>query len=309
MQFEITNEDDLAAVTTPFEERKVDRGSLITRRLSDIEAKPISWLWPGRIARGKVTLIAGNPGLGKSQIAANIAGIVTTGGKWPVCQTRCAPGNVLIFSAEDDPADTLRPRLEAAGADLGRVHFVDGIELGLKGTGVSHRRVFSMQSDLPYLEAKLAELEGISLVVIDPISAYLGGTDSHKNAEVRALLTPLGELAARYNAAIIAVSHLNKSAGMQALMRVSGSGAFVAAVRGAYLVAEDPKDKGGRLFCPLRTTLDPTARGSPSASRQLRCRARQATWKPHVSFGKRRWFPQALTTCLQRLTRNRGSLP
>jgi len=90
-----------------------DAGSLATRRLSDIEAKPVCWLWPGRIARGKVTIIAGNPGLGKSQITASIAAVVTNGGCWPVDRDRCVPGGVIFLNAEDDPADTLRPRLEA----------------------------------------------------------------------------------------------------------------------------------------------------------------------------------------------------
>jgi hypothetical protein len=83
-------------------------GSLTTRCLSDIEAKPVCWLWPGRIARGKLTILAGDPGLGKSQIAASIAAIVTAGGCWPVDRQRCAPADVLFLSAEDDPADTLR---------------------------------------------------------------------------------------------------------------------------------------------------------------------------------------------------------
>jgi hypothetical protein len=94
-----------------------DTGTLITRRLADIESRPVSWLWAGRIARGKLTIIAGNPGLGKSQITASIAAIVTTGGQWPVDRTRCLPGNVLFLTAEDDSSDTLRPRLEAAGGE------------------------------------------------------------------------------------------------------------------------------------------------------------------------------------------------
>src|SRR5215469_4135388 len=107
-------------------------GALATRRISEIEAKPVSWLWPGRIARGKLTIIAGNPGLGKSQITASIAGIVTTGGVWPVDGVRSAPGDVIFLTAEDDPADTLRPRLEAAGADLERIHVVDSVIVGYR---------------------------------------------------------------------------------------------------------------------------------------------------------------------------------
>jgi KaiC/GvpD/RAD55 family RecA-like ATPase len=236
-------------------------GSLATRRLSDIVAQPVSWLWAGRIARGKVTIIAGNPGLGKSQVTASIAAVVSTGGRWPVDRTTCAAGDVLFLTAEDDAADTLRPRLEAAGADLRRVHTIDGVIAGYSGTGAQQNRVFSLQEDLPGLSAKLAELPGVGAVIIDPISAYLGDADSHKNAEVRALLAPVAELAARHGVAIIGVSHLSKAGGTEALMRVSGSLAFVAAARAAYLVAPDPDDRARRFFLPMKNNLGPDSAG------------------------------------------------
>ncbi len=239
----------------------VETGSLTTRRIADIEAKPVSWLWHDRIARGKTTIVAGNPGLGKSQITASIAAVVTTGGRWPVDHTQCGLGDVLFLTAEDDPADTLRPRLEAAGADLTRVHVVDGVIRGYTGDGARKDRMFSLEEDLQALEAKLVELGNVAVVVIDPITAYLGNIDSHKNADVRALLAPLSELAARHNVAIIGVSHLSKAAGTQALMRVNGSLAFVAAARAAYLVTSDPADKTRRLFLPMKNNLGPDSTG------------------------------------------------
>src|SRR5262249_23252016 len=130
-----------------------EAGKLITRRVSDIEAKPVRWLWPGRIARGKVTIIAGNPGVGKSQLTPSIAAIVTTGGRWPVDRNPCPPGDVVFLSAEDDPADTLRPRLEAAGADPHRIHVIDPIVLGYTGDGRQQNRAFSLQRDLEALSA------------------------------------------------------------------------------------------------------------------------------------------------------------
>ena len=236
-------------------------GALLTRCLADIESKPVSWLWPGRIARGKVTMIAGDPGLGKSQITASIAAIVTTGGSWPVDRGQAEVGDVLFLSAEDDPADTLRPRLEAAGADLRRVHIIDAVSRGYTGDGDHKTRTFSLDADLRVLEAELAKRGNVAAVVIDPISAYLGKVDSHKNAEVRALLAPLGDLAARHNVAIIAVSHPNKAASTKALMRVSGSLAFVAAARAAYLVLSDAADKRRRLLLPMKNNLGPDATG------------------------------------------------
>lgn len=239
-----------------------NRGTLKTSRVSDIEAKPVHWLWPNRIARGKLTIIAGNPGLGKSQISASIAAVLTTGGHWPVDRDRCEAGDVLFLSAEDDPADTLRPRLEAAGANLARVHHVDGVIKGYTGDGTAISRSFTLQSDLPALEAKLCEIKNVAAVIIDPITAYLGGDiDSHKNSDIRGLLAPLSDLAAKYSAAIIGISHLSKANASQALMRVTGSLAFVAAARAAYLVAPDPQDKTRRLFVPMKNNLGPDVTG------------------------------------------------
>jgi KaiC/GvpD/RAD55 family RecA-like ATPase len=239
----------------------VEAGSLTTRRVSEIEAKPVSWLWPGRIARGKLTMIAGNPGLGKSQITASIAAVLTTGGRWPADGERCTLGDIIFLSAEDDPADTLRPRLEAAGADLQRVHFVDGIVVGYTVDGNPTNRTFAVDADVQALSRKLTQLGDVAAVVIDPITAYLGDTDSHKNAEVRGLLAPLSELAARHDTAIICVSHLTKATAVSSLMRVTGSLAFVAAARAAYLVSSDPQDKSRRFFLPMKNNLGPDATG------------------------------------------------
>lgn len=151
-------------------------------------------------------MLAGHPGLGKSQLTASMAAIVTTGGLWPVDKTRCERGNVVFFSAEDDAEDTIRPRLEAAGADLDRIFILDAV---MEGNG-TRPRAFNLKADLPRLGQMLEYIGDVALVVIDPVTAYLGDTDSHKNADIRALLSPLGELASRHGAAVVCVSHLNK---------------------------------------------------------------------------------------------------
>ena len=224
------------------------------RRVSEIEARPVNWLWPGRIARGKLTMLAGHPGLGKSQAALGIAAIVTTGGRWPVDIARAECGSVIIMSAEDDPGDTIRPRLEAAGADLVRCHVIGGVRDQDK-SGQDRMRGFSLVDDLPRLEAALQEISDVALVIIDPITAYLSDTDSHRNAEVRAVLAPLAELAAQNRVAILGISHLRKSADGDAILRVTGSLAFVAAARAAYLVIRDPGDDRRRLFLPAKNNL------------------------------------------------------
>ena len=169
-------------------------GRITYRRASEIQAKPVNWLWPGRIARGKVSMLAGNPGLGKSQITSSMAATVTTGGIWPVDRSRCERGNVIFLSAEDDAEDTGRPRLEAAGADLSRVFILDAVVDGFRADGSEAQRGFNLKTDLARLGKMLDEIGGAALIVIDPITAYLGETDSHKNAEIRALLSPFRKL-------------------------------------------------------------------------------------------------------------------
>ena len=244
----------LAKRASPAEEDSTGQG-LIVRCVQDIQAKPVRWLWHGRFARGKVSLIAGHPGLGKSQIGLSMAGIGSTGGLWPVDRTRCERGSVVILSAEDDAADTIRPRLEAAGADLSRIHIIDAVPDGFNAAGTPVHRAFNLSADLGRLESLLKRLCDVALILIDPASAYLGKVESHSNAEVRALLAPLADLAARYSAAVVGISHLSKAAGTEALLRIQGSVAFAAAARAAWGVARDKEDPARRLFLPLKNNI------------------------------------------------------
>lgn len=224
------------------------------RCFASIEAKPIRWLWTGRIARGKVSMIAGHPGLGKSQITASLAAIVSTGGAWPVDRARSELGNVIFLSAEDDAEDTIRPRLEAAGADLDRCFTLDAV-IETDSTGDTVRRAFNLRKDIERLANFIEKIRDVALIVIDPITAYLGDADSHKNAEIRALLSPLSGLAAKHSVAIVCISHFNKAGSNEALLRVTGSLAFVAAARAAFIVARDPGDESRRLFLPAKNNL------------------------------------------------------
>jgi hypothetical protein len=224
------------------------------RCMADIQPIPIRWLWPGLIARGKITIIAGNPGLGKSQLTANVTAIVTRGALWPADGGRCEIGSVAFICAEDDAADTIRPRLEATGADAERVFILDSVSCK-ENDGKISQRSFSLQKDIEQLDLLLAEKPDIALVVIDPITAYMGSVDSHKTTDVRGVLSPLAEMAARRNVAVVCVSHLNKSGDTDAMMRVTGSLAYVAAARAAYLVAADQENPTRRLFLPMKNNL------------------------------------------------------
>lgn len=224
---------------------------LVARRVSDVQPEPIRWLWRDRIALGKLTIIAGDPGLGKSQLTAFLAACVSTGTAWPNEDGLAPHGSIIMLSCEDDVADTIRPRLEVAGADLTKVMVIEAVRIGTGG-----RRGVSLVEDLAELERVLAETGDVRLVVVDPITAYLDKTDTHKTGDVRAALAPLQDLAARYGVAIVAVSHLNKSGGNgKSINAVTGSGAFVAASRATFMVTKGQEDDGLRLFVQAKNNL------------------------------------------------------
>lgn len=228
-------------------------GVLITN-VGLIIPQPIRWLWKGRIPSGKVSMIAGDPGLGKSQVCASLASIVSNGGMWPVDRTSCEGGEVIMMSAEDDAADTIRPRLEAAGADVSRVHLIQGVR-SEGDNGQLYERTFNMGEDMARLRAVLNDHPHVRMVIIDPVSAYLGTLDSHKNAEVRAMLAPLAVLASETNVAIILVSHLTKGQSQSVLARIQGSMAFGAAARAVWGVTKDHGNPSRRLFMPMKNNL------------------------------------------------------
>ena len=154
----------------------------VYRKMSEIEPKPINWLWKDYIAKGTFTLITGEPELGKSQLTVSMASIVTTGVNWPVSGYKCEEGNVIILSDEDSLEKTIHPRLEANGANIDKIHYFDGIG---EGDSNSDCKMFNLKSNLIELETMINEIEGVSMIVIDPLSAYLAGVDTYKNTEVR----------------------------------------------------------------------------------------------------------------------------
>ena len=235
------------------------RQQLIIRRASDIAPEKLVWVWPDRIAEGKLVLLGGPPGLGKSQLTAFIAATISNGGDWPCGEGSATRGSVLFLSAEDGIEDTIVPRLHAAGADTGNVHIVAAVTKP-DGTG---RKTFSLKTDVALLEERAREIGDVRLIVVDPISAYMGGADSHGNAETREVLEPLADMANRLRIAVVAVTHLNKGgAGHQnALNRFAGSIAFVAAARSAFAVIEDSEDETRRLLLQAKNNLGPKCKG------------------------------------------------
>jgi AAA domain len=227
------------------------------RRFSMIEPELLRWLWPGRIPAGKPTLLAGDPGLGKSLGTVDIAARVSTGSRFPD-GSACEQGDVIFLSAEDDPGDTIRPRLDAAGADVSRIHLLEAVR-NFTSDGRSVDCEFNLERDMCALEDAIRRTKA-RLAVIDPVSAYLGGTDSHTDAKVRGLLAPMAAVASKYSVAIVMVTHLRKSSGA-AIYRTMGSLAFAAAARAVWGVVADPDDKARRLFVPVKQNLAPDQGG------------------------------------------------
>ena len=228
---------------------------IVIIRAADVEMKEIDWLWTNHLARGKLAIFTGDSELGKSQISTDLVARVTKIGEWP--DGSSAPlGNALILSSEDAIDDTVTPRLAAAGADLNRVYCISFVKTA------DALRTFSLQNDLQRLGEKIREIGDVAIVVIDPVTAYMGAKiDSHRTTEVRATLEPLQKFAEQFNVAVLLISHPQKAPAGKALNAVTGSGAFMHAPRTAFLAIKDPDDPSRNLFLPIKINIGTKAEG------------------------------------------------
>jgi putative DNA primase/helicase len=224
----------------------------------DVLTESVQWLWSRRIPLGKLTIFAGDPGKGKSLVTVDVAARLSRGTTF-ADGARCNVGDSIFLSAEDDAADTIRPRLDAAGADVSRVHRVKAVRVTLAdgSTGESH---FNLERDLEKLDEAISPISDTRLLVIDPVSAYMGSVDTHRDAEIRRVLAPLAEFASRRRVAVIGVMHLKKG-DTTALLRVSGSIGFVAAARVVWGFGEDPDSAENRIMVAVKNNLAPLGEG------------------------------------------------
>lgn len=216
--------------------------------LSTVAPRPIAWLWPGRLARGKETLLSGDPGAGKSFVAIDLAARVSVGAAWPDLAAGGRPAGVVLVCGEDDVADTIRPRLDAAGGDPARVAVLQTVR------GAEGRRRGVTLADLPAIGTALDAVRDPALLVIDPLGLHLGDVDDHRNAEVRGALGALVDLARERGVALLVVHHLRKADGRGVALSL-GSIGIVGAARIGLVAVRDPDDPARRLLIPAKVNI------------------------------------------------------
>jgi len=218
-------------------------------RLKEVQPERVSWLWHGYFPLGKLSIIDGDPGLGKSTLSLDLVARVSRGAAMPDGSTGVHGGAVLI-TCEDGLADTVVPRLQAAGADLNHVVALQGVP-----DGEGQLRPPTVE-DIEGIRAACKAVDA-SIVIIDPLMAHLdGAVNSYRDQDVRRALNPLALLAEELHVAIILIRHLNKGAG-QAIYRGGGSIGITGIARTAYLVARDPEDEDRRVLAKLKNNLGP----------------------------------------------------
>jgi putative DNA primase/helicase len=238
-----------------------------------VEETALCWLWPGRIPLGTITLLDGDPGLGKSLLTLDLVARVTRGAAMPDGDAGgpegavdgagggaegAVDGGAVLLSAEDDLAATVRPRLRAAGADVQRVVAVQTVLAYDAATGEDYERGFALPGDIPLLAAAIGAVDA-KLLVIDPLMAYLDArVNSWRDQDVRAALAPLARLAERTGVAVVVLRHLTKGGGTNALYRGGGSIGIIGAARSGLLVARAPEEpEHERILASSKSNLGP----------------------------------------------------
>jgi hypothetical protein len=215
---------------------------------SQLNSEPLTWLWPGRLALGKLAMLDGDPGLGKSYLALDLCARLSTGRPLPDGQDLGGPASSIVLNVEDSGPDILRPRLQALGADLERVFLVGHDDLG--GT-------LRLPDQTALLDDALARTQA-RLVVLDPIVSFLDASVcDNSNQSVRRALLPLAQLAQKHQCVMLMIRHLTKKAGGRSMYRGAGSIGFLGACRSGWLVARDPGDADRRVLAQVKNNLAP----------------------------------------------------
>lgn len=235
----------------------VQRSALLYR-LDEVEVKPQDWLWPGYIPLGGMTLLYGDPSTGKTTLGCNVIARYTSGQPWPDGQPNDEPGSALVLTGEDSVSRTIKPRLQAAGADCSRVIVWDRIRTA-NSDGTADERLPDLAADLDELQAIVEGCPDLRLVLVDTLSCFLGVKDSNQQQQVRRAFLPLRDLCDRFGLALLAIGHMNKGSGGKAQYRASGSLAYIAAARSALLCAPDRDDPDCSVIAVAKSNLSQRA--------------------------------------------------
>lgn len=221
----------------------------------DVHPELVRWLWPGRIPLGAITILDGDPDVGKSLVSLDLAARVSTGRAMPDGTTADldGPAGVVLLNAEDDPASTLRPRLEAAGADCNRIYLLKAIVESTERDGQRIERCrLPTLADVAAIRKTVLSV-GAKLVIVDPVAAYMGRTNIKVDAKVRSALAAQAKMAQEFGVAVLAVRTLTKTPTRNLFCRGGGSIGLMGAARSGLLVAKDPQDPTGRRRCLAST--------------------------------------------------------
>lgn len=219
------------------------KGGLALVCAADVKPETVKWIWTNLLAAGVLNLLEGAPGQAKTMLCCYIAALVTTGGTWPDGSI-AEVGNVLMINMEDDLARTIVPRLKSAGADMNRISLFNAVSEG-----------FTLDADLERLAAEIIARK-VKLVFIDPFMAVLGAkTDSHKDQDVRRILSKLGGICGSTGCGVVLVRHLKKQSGALAINNGGGSIGIIGAARVALLLATDPEDKSKKVLATVKNNL------------------------------------------------------
>jgi hypothetical protein len=230
--------------------KRQPRGTL----MSDVIPKDIQWLWPGRLALGKLHMFDGDGGVGKSTVMGDVIARITTGRPMPYESKVFAEGGAVILGTEEELDDTVQPRLSRAGAKLNKIEAIGDLT-DWDADGKAFGRPFGYPDDLPVLEAAIERTQA-KIVIIDPVMGILGSKDIYKDNEVRTALAPLKRVAEKYEVAIILVRHITKSHGENLKHWGGGSVAFTNLSRIGLLAMVCPDNEDQCIFGPVKSNLN-----------------------------------------------------
>lgn len=220
----------------------------VARKLSDIQLEEVTWIWPNFLPDRKITIVDGMPGVGKSTLTSEIAARITTGEAFPNGISR-KPRDVVFIAVEDGVADTIKPRIAAAGGNGEHAHSIH-IEQG--GNEITP----DLERHLGCIRETIQGIGNVGLLIIDPIMALLGNSvDSYRDQDVRKVTTPLGRLAEELNLAILIVRHPNKGSTNNSLLRGGGSMAFIGSARVGLVVGKHPDNPDIRVLAISKSNI------------------------------------------------------